>query len=313
MRNALRTELDLALQINGHAGVVRGGPVPDSGDARRASAVGLGRFPGGCVGLQFGLLSGLKLGLWLRIQLGLQVGFGPGLGANGGIPVLPCRVVGAFIRVSNFLAGLLLLLLRSLFLGVRFAAEFDRLPPGVFCQSVLGIAMQKLLKNPASLLAIVEIVFINLAYGEQSVATIFATRILPPQELVLGNGLIQNLFVFKVAPHLHQGLRDRNHAGVCLGRRRRPVINVAIGVDDPLIVVTRALRWRTPVERFPHPLRTGKALTSPGFTVMSTRAGMRRHSGEGHQHEQRSPAQTALARCHFQSRRSVTVLIRRCR
>src|ERR1035437_6162366 len=248
MGNALRTELDLALQISGHAGVIRRGPVPDSGHARRASATGLGRLLCGGAGRRVGLR------ILTRIKVRAR------------------RTVGALVLGGNLSAGLLLFLRRSLSLAIRFAVEIDDRPLGIFGQAILRIAVQKLLKNSAGLLGIVEIVFVDLAYGEQGVAPISAARILPPQELVLSNSLVQDFVVVEPAAHLDQRLRNRNHAGIGLDRRRRPVIAAAVSVDDPLIVMPRALAWRTSVERFPHALRTGKAVARPGVAMM--RAGM---------------------------------------
>ena len=115
-----------------------------------------------------------------------------------------------------------------------------------------------------------------------------------------------------MAPHLDQRFGDGDHAGIGLGRCRRPEINAAVGVDNPLVLVACALGWRTSVQRLAHALGANKAFTSPGLTVASAGAGMGRQTGENQQQQQRSPAQVALARCHFHSRRSVTVSIRRC-
>ena len=132
----------------------------------------------------------------------------------------------------------------------------------------MGIAVQKLLKNAAGLLGIVQIVFVNFADSEQRVATILAARILPPQKLVLGDGLMQNLVVIEAPPHLDQRLSHGHHAGISLHRGRRAEINIAVGVDHPLVVVPRAVDWRTSVERFPHALGGRKVVASPGFGVM---------------------------------------------
>src|SRR6266567_1899741 len=92
--NALRTEVDLALQINGDAGVIRRGPVPDSGHAWQTSGMGIG-------GLRFGCA---------------------GFGVAVGIDLIDLRILGALALVAKFFVGFLARF--SLSLGQGFAVEF---------------------------------------------------------------------------------------------------------------------------------------------------------------------------------------------
>ena len=221
------------------------------------------------------------------------------------------RIVCARVLAGGFLGRLLLLVPLGFFLPIRFAVKIRYLALCIFCQAVLWIAVQKLFKGTPCLLSIVEVVFINLTDREEGVASIFAARILPPQELILCNGLIQNLVVVEAAAHFDQRLRHRDHAGICLGRGGRAVVDAAVGIEDPLVVAPRTLAGRASIKRFPHALGAGKAFVSPCFPVMRPRIG--RQSGEGQQQQRRSPARGAPALCNVHSRRSVTVLIRRCR
>ena len=69
-------------------------------------------------------------------------------------------------------------------------------------EAVAGIAAQDFLEGRAGFVGIVEVVFVDLPDGEQGVEAILAAGVLTAQELVLSDGVIQNLVGFEATAHL---------------------------------------------------------------------------------------------------------------
>ena len=88
---------------------------------------------------------------------------------------------------------------------------------------------------------------------------------------------LQDLVIVEAPPHLDQRFGNGDHAGIGLGRSGRAEIDVAIGIDNALVVVAGAFSRRASIERFAHAIGGGKVVSGPGFAVMRT--GVRLHSG----------------------------------
>src|SRR5579864_7359668 len=82
----------------------------------------------------------------------------------------------------------------------------------VFRQAMVRVTVEEFLEGEAGVIAVVEIVFIYLANGEQGVKAVLAAGIFAAQELVLGDGLAQNPVIIETAAHLYQRFGHGNYA-----------------------------------------------------------------------------------------------------
>src|SRR5208283_1727058 len=170
---------------------------------------------------------------------------------------------GVLRDFDNLLVGSSLFFGFRFLLGFRLAIEFGNRLLRIFDQAVMRIALQELAESAASLLGIIQVVTVDLANGEQVVATVFAAGILTPQKPVLADGFVQDLVVIEAASHLNQRFRNRHYAGISLGGRGCAIVDVAVGVDNSLIVAAGTVGGRTSIERFPHALGGGEAVAGP--------------------------------------------------
>jgi hypothetical protein len=116
--------------------------------------------------------------------------------------------------------------------------------------------VQKLFEGVPRGVAVAQVFFVDLPYGEQGLEAVLAARILASQELVFADcGVEVFLSGRELATHLGQHLGDRNHAGVGLTRHGSDVVDLAVGVGDVLILFASTLVGRKAVECLPHLLR----------------------------------------------------------
>jgi len=78
----------------------------------------------------------------------------------------------------------------------------------------MRVAADVLLKGFARHSLVIEVVFIDLAYGKQRIETVAAAGIFTAQKFVLPNRGAQDLAVVKLAAHFHQQFGDGNDAGI---------------------------------------------------------------------------------------------------
>src|SRR5215475_10149800 len=133
------------------------------------------------------------------------------------------------------------------------------------------IAPQEFLERAASLLRIVQVVFVDLGDREQGVVTITAAGVFVAQELVCLDGGLQNLVVVETPPHFDLQLRNRHYTGVGLGGTGSPEVDASIGFDSALVVVTSALLGRTSSKGLARALGPGKLVARPSIAVPDTR------------------------------------------
>ena len=79
--------------------------------------------------------------------------------------------------------------------------------------------------------------------------------ILHPKEFVLNQGVVQQLFVREQLTFFRKQLGDREHAGICFGRRGIVVINGAIGIEHKFVVWPVTTRFGPGLERLAQVLR----------------------------------------------------------
>src|SRR5207302_1982011 len=153
------------------------------------TVLGGGEFDRTHVGIRAGALAfgfiGLGGGILLASLLVLDLLFG--CGSLFGFGLL---VRGLLIRLS--------LAIRSL------AVQAGDGLLGVLGQATAWVAAEEFLERGAGFVRIVEIVFVDFADGEKGVEAIFAAGIFAAQELVLGDGSVEDLVVLEAAAHLHQ-------------------------------------------------------------------------------------------------------------
>lgn len=137
---------------------------------------------------------------------------------------------GSIIRISP--AGLLLFLCFE----ARLDHRFGHLLPRLLCQPMMWIEPLKLLKRFASVLFVVEIVFVDLADAEQRVDPRLASWILLAKKFVLLNRGVQNRLIFKAPPFFFHQFGAGNHAGIGFGGSGRPEVDPFVSVDDTLVV-----------------------------------------------------------------------------
>src|SRR5919198_3939353 len=129
------------------------------------------------------------------------------------------------------------------------------------------IALEEFLKGAARLVRIVEIVVVDLPYGEQRVKAILARGVFAPEKLILLDGGTQEFLIFELPSHLDQEFGHRDRAGISFRGGWSAVINATVGVQHTLKVVSCASSGRLALERFPHALGGGKPLSRPGLRV----------------------------------------------
>ena len=164
-------------------------------------------------------------------------------------------------------------LLRRVFPFAGLGVHLLQRDVGIIGQPIARITMQEIFESLPRLGGIVEIVFIDLADGEQGVEPVSAAGILLAQEVVLFDGAAQNLVVVKAPAHLDHQLGRRHHARVRLRRRWGTEVDAPVRIDYALIFAASALARGAAVESLPHALRFGELLTSPRIVVQNARRG----------------------------------------
>src|SRR6267143_3689341 len=89
---------------------------------------------------------------------------------------------------------------------------------------------------------------------------------------------LKNLVVVEAPSHLYQYFRHRHHAGIGFCARRRAIINAAVGVNHPLVVMSGTVGQEASVEGLPHAFGGGEMTAGPAVAVMRT--GVRRQRRE---------------------------------
>ncbi len=75
-----------------------------------------------------------------------------------------------------------------------FLVDFVQLELGLLCQRVLRVDLEKLLELILGLIAIDQVVAVDLTLGEEGGEAVLAGRILQAQEFVLADGVVEESF-----------------------------------------------------------------------------------------------------------------------
>ncbi len=119
--------------------------------------------------------------------------------------------------------------------------DFVQLAACLLRQRVPRVGFEKLLKLFSGRFAIANVMPVNLALGDESGEAVSAAGILLTQELILADGIVQELFVGEEPALLGQQPGDGKDAGIRFRRCGIAVIDGAICIENPLIVETGTL------------------------------------------------------------------------
>ena len=97
----------------------------------------------------------------------------------------------------------------AVLLGNLFLMNILQLLPGLIGKGVLRIELKKLLERRLRLIAVLKIAAINFPLRQQRTEAIAAPWILPAQELILPDSVMQRLFILKNTPLLRQQIGNR--------------------------------------------------------------------------------------------------------
>ena len=270
MIDALRSELDVLLQVDGHTRIVRRRPVSNAGHTGKTFRL---------VDADISARCAVPIAAPIIVLIGRF-----------------CHFARRLCRLPNLVRGLLIFLRlahgRSFSLEVGgVLVQFGNGLLSFFRQTIPGIAAQKFFKRRLSFLGIVQVVLVDFSDREQCIEAVLASGIFLAQELILLHGALQDLVVIELPAHLDLQLRHGNHAGIAFGRSWSTEVNAAVGINDALVVSAGTLFSRTAVERFTHALGPGEILASPRISMPDTSVSRQRRK----QHHDKRCTQTQPA------------------
>src|ERR1700722_18230699 len=113
---------------------------------------------------------------------------------------------------------------------------------------MLRIDLEKLLEFLFGLIAIEQVVAVDLTLGEEGGEAILADRILQAQEFVLANGVVEQCLIREVTALFGEELSHGENTGIGFRGRGIATVNGSIGVENPLVGELSTLRLRTGFE-----------------------------------------------------------------
>src|SRR5437660_8557314 len=103
--------------------------------------------------------------------------------------------------------------------------------------------LQKIFKRGFGLLAVIQVVAIDLRDGEKGFSAVLASGIFTAQKDQLANCIFEALGIVQNAALVAQQLSHGEHAFVGLGRGWRSVIDLAVGLNYFLEITAGTLRF----------------------------------------------------------------------
>ena len=125
-------------------------------------------------------------------------------------------------------------------------------------QRVLRVDLEKLLELLLGLIAIDQVVAVDLTLGEEGGEAVLAGRILQAQEFVLADGVVEQCWIGEMAAFFGEELSHGENTGIGFGGCGIAMVDGAIGVENPVVGELSTLRLRTGFESCTLVLRTLK-------------------------------------------------------
>ena len=113
---------------------------------------------------------------------------------------------------------------------------------------MLWVDLEKLLEFLLGLIAIEQVVAVDLTLGEEGGEAVLAGRILQAQKFVLADGIVEQSWLGEMAAFFGEELGDGENTGIGFGGCGIAVVNGAIGVENPVVGEPSTLRLRTAFE-----------------------------------------------------------------
>jgi hypothetical protein len=142
--------------------------------------------------------------------------------------------------------------------------DFVQLELGLLSQGVVRVDLEKLLKFLPGLIAIEQVVAVDLTLSEKGGEAVLAGRILQAQEFVLTDGVVEQYLIGEVAAFLGEELSDGESTGIGFGRCGIAVVNGAVGIENPIVSEPGTLRLRASFESRSQALRALKRAGGSG-------------------------------------------------